>query len=227
MNCWICGDPATTGEHKTKHSDLRAVLGKPTQKRPFYYHDKNVRNHPLGSFKGNFLKSTSRLCAPCNNERTQPYDRAWEQLSQFLRIRTPPLRAGDFVRGDRVYPLRATKEMCNVHLYFTKLTGCHLVEAGVKFDQNALASSILTGTPNPYIHLKFGISRSGMSLGTSDVMADAFASDNTLAFAAWAYSLEKLVVHVMYAVGGESREGLVNAWHPRAGSNRFILADFP
>ena len=25
MNCWICGNKATTGEHKTKASDLRAL----------------------------------------------------------------------------------------------------------------------------------------------------------------------------------------------------------
>ena len=34
--CWICGAPATTGEHKTKLSDLKAVLGKPTQQQPVY-----------------------------------------------------------------------------------------------------------------------------------------------------------------------------------------------
>jgi hypothetical protein len=33
--CWICGEPATTGEHKTKQSDLRAVLGTPTPGNPF------------------------------------------------------------------------------------------------------------------------------------------------------------------------------------------------
>jgi len=35
--CWICGGPAATGEHKTKQSDLRAVLGTPKQEKPFYY----------------------------------------------------------------------------------------------------------------------------------------------------------------------------------------------
>jgi hypothetical protein len=227
MDCWICGDPATTGEHKTKQSDLRAVLGKPSQAQPFYYHDKKVRNRPIGSFKGDFLKSPSRLCARCNNERTQPHDRAWERMSEWLRMRTPPIQAGNFVRGDRVYPFGATEEMRNVHLYFTKLTGCHLTEAGLKFDQAALAKSILTGKPNPYIHLKFGISRSGLLLGMSDLKAATLAPDSLLAFAVWIYSLEALVVHVMYAIPGESREGLVNSWHPRSGSNRFVLADFP
>jgi hypothetical protein len=59
LDCWICGAPATTGEHKTKQSDLRGVLGKPTQEQPFYYHDKKVRNRPIGSYKGDFLKSTT------------------------------------------------------------------------------------------------------------------------------------------------------------------------
>ncbi len=227
MDCWICGDPATTGEHKTKQSDLRAFLGKPSQAQPSYYHDKKVRNRPIGSFKGDFLKSPSRLCAPCNNDRTQPYDRAWERMSDWLRMRTPPVRAGNFVRGDRVYPIAATEEMRNMHLYFTKLTGCHLTEAGLNFDRAALAKSLLTGKPNPYIHLKFGISRSGLLLGMSDLKAATLAPDSRLAFAVWIYSLEALVVHVMYAIPGESRDGLINSWHPRSGSNRFVVADFP
>lgn len=117
--------------------------------------------------------------------------------------------------------------MCNVHLYFTKLTGCYLVEGGAKFEQAALAESILTGKPNPYIHLKFGVSSTGSHVGPSDLKADTLASDNSVAFAVWVYALGALVIHVMYAIAGERREGLVNAWHPRLGSNRFVLADFP
>jgi hypothetical protein len=102
-----------------------------------------------------------------------------------------------------------------------------LVAAGAKFDQAALAKSILTGKPNPYIHLKFGVSRSGLLVGGSDLKAATLASDNSLAFAVWAYSLGALVIHVMYAIAGERREGLVDSWSPRQGSNRFVLANFP
>jgi hypothetical protein len=227
LDCWICGAPATTGEQKTKQSDLRGAPGKPTQAQPFYYHDKKVRNRPIGSYKGDFLKSQSRLCAPCNNQRTQPHDFAWERMSDWLRARTPPIRGGDVVRADRIYSHGATQEMRNVQLYFTKLTGCHLVESGLKFDQAALAQSILTGKANPYIHLKFGISRTGLSLGMSDLNVATLTSDSSLAFAVWIYSLGSLVVRVMYSIAGERRDGLINAWHPRSGSNRLILADFP
>ena len=30
MKCWICGDDATTDEHKTKRSDLASVNAPPT-----------------------------------------------------------------------------------------------------------------------------------------------------------------------------------------------------
>jgi hypothetical protein len=227
MDCWICGASATTGEHKTKQSDLKAVLGTPTQARPFYYHDGKVKNRPIGSFKGDFLKSPSRLCARCNNQITQPYDRAWQRMSEWLRSRTPPIRAGEAVRGSRIFPVRARQQMTNVHLYFTKLTGCHLVEAGFKFDRQALAESILTGRPNQYVFLKIGLSRAGVPLGMSNLMADLLAADQSLAFAVWSYSLGAFVVHVMYAITGEKRDGLVGAWHPRTGSTRLELADFP
>lgn len=35
--CWICkANKADSGEHKTKRSDLLAVLGTPSQEKPFF-----------------------------------------------------------------------------------------------------------------------------------------------------------------------------------------------
>jgi hypothetical protein len=72
---WICKErKADSGEHKTKRSDLLAVLGKPTQDEPFYFQDLNRRNKPIGSLDAKILKSPIRICAFCNNARTQPHD---------------------------------------------------------------------------------------------------------------------------------------------------------
>ncbi len=51
------------------------------------------------------------------------------------------------------------------------------MEAGLNFDRQSLASSILTGKPNPYVYLKFGLSRAGVPVGMSNLMADVRASD--------------------------------------------------
>ncbi|MGA8493986.1 MAG: hypothetical protein WB764_00795, partial [Xanthobacteraceae bacterium] len=69
--CWICNhDEADSGEHKTKRSDLLAVLGNPTQEEPFYYSDLERLNRPVGSLDAKILKAPIRICAECNTTRT-------------------------------------------------------------------------------------------------------------------------------------------------------------
>src|SRR5260370_22158967 len=126
--CWICNrNEANSGEHKTKRSDLLAVLGKPTQAKPFYYHDLEQKNRPVKSLDAQILKSPVRICAECNTTRTQPHDRAWERMSERLRAR--PLKVGQWVRADRIFRHDTRREMRNVHLFFLKLFGCMLCEA--------------------------------------------------------------------------------------------------
>src|SRR6188472_2933686 len=88
--CWICNtNEANSGEHKTKRSDLLAVLGNPTQSEPFFYHDLKEANQPVRTLRADILKAPVRICAHCNGTRTQPHDRAWERMSAWLRNRQP------------------------------------------------------------------------------------------------------------------------------------------
>src|SRR5271156_3191658 len=81
--CWICNrNEANSGEHKTKRSDLLAVLGRPTQEEPFYYSDLERLNRPVASLDAKILQAPIRICAECNTTRTQPHDRAWEHMSK-------------------------------------------------------------------------------------------------------------------------------------------------
>jgi hypothetical protein len=165
--CWICGDAATSGEHKTKRSDLRDVLGKPSQATPLYYHDAKVKNSRVGSLDAKVLKSPGRLCAACNNARTQPHDRAWEQLSHGLRTRTPALTAGMSVRVNTIFPYDTARYMRHVHLYFVKLFGCHIEALNMALDLKRFSDAILNDAAHPNVYLKFGIGKKGMT-GSSD-----------------------------------------------------------
>jgi hypothetical protein len=121
--CWICKqDKADSGEHKTKRSDLKAVLGPPTQEEPFFYHDLHKANRPVGSLDAKILKSPVRICAYCNNTRTQPHD-----MSDRLRSRR--LAVGRWVRCNNIFGYCTKREMLNVHLFLLKLFGCMLAEA--------------------------------------------------------------------------------------------------
>ena len=226
--CWICKtNKADSGEHKTKRSDLLAVLGKPSQEEPFYYHDLHKANRPVGSLDAKILKSPVRICAYCNNTHTQPHDRAWEIMSDSLRSRR--LAVGQWVRCNGIFREFTKREMLNVHLFFVKLFGCMLAEAKANgFDLPIgiapFSTAILSGLPHAEVHLQFGrhdgvVGRSNLHCWRTDPGQSVLA--------AWLYELDTIAVSVMYVQAGrfEHRRDL---WHPRSrtGSTRFQIVDF-
>ena len=227
--CWICGDPATTGEHKTKRSDLRSVFGIPTQSNPLYVHDAEKRNRRVGSLDAKVLKSPGRICPHCNNARTQPHDRAWEKLSAALRTRTPAIAPGSIVRTNQILRCDTAREMLNVHLYFVKLFGCHIAGNGIPLDITGFADAIMNEKAHPCVYLKFGCGRmfAGKPMtGMSDMWLTPAPPGGTSTFATWFYDVETVGINVMFAVAGEKRQGLVGAWHPRQGTTRLTMADY-
>src|SRR5690349_15005842 len=113
--CWICNaNPADSGEHKHKRSDLLAVFGKPSQTKPLYYHDLTRTNRLVGGLDAKILHAPLRICKECNNALTQAHDKAWERMSEALR--SYDLKVGQWLRASRVFPYRTRRHMINVHL---------------------------------------------------------------------------------------------------------------
>jgi hypothetical protein len=226
--CWICNqNEADSSEHKTKRSDLAAVLGNPSQEKPLYYHDLETPNRAVGSLDAKILKSPIRICNNCNSARTQPHDRAWERMSDWLRGRHPPLNVGGFARGNRIFRYDTRKEMLNVHLFFLKLFGCMLSEAiangyEVPIPIEPFSNAIMSGRPHPEVHLQFG--KCDGTIGRSNLHCWETEPGGSV-LAAWLYELDSIAVSVMFAQAGrwEPRRDL---WHPLTGSNRFQIADF-
>jgi hypothetical protein len=225
--CWICNqNEANSGEHKTKRSDLLAVLGNPTQEEPFHYHDLEQRNRPVKSLDAKILKAPIRICAECNTTRTQPHDRAWEEMSKWLRERQPPLKVGGLVRGNRIFPQSTRTEMKNVHLFFLKLFGCMICEAksnghDVPIDIAPLSDAIMSGQPHPEVYLQFG--KCDGTVGRSNL--HCWTTDRGSVLAGWLYELDNIAVSVMFAQAGRW-EPSPDTWHPLTGSNRFRVVDF-
>jgi hypothetical protein len=204
-----------------------AVLGTPSQEKPFFYHDLHKANRAVGSLDAKILKSPVRICAHCNHARTQPHDRAWEAMSDRLRSRR--LAVGQCVRCNSVFRHFTKREMLNVHLYFLKLFGCMLAEAkanghDIPIDIDAFSTAIMSGRPHAEVHLQFGkhdgiIGRSNLHVWKTD------PGESVLG--AWLYELDTIAVSVLYVQAGkfEHRRDL---WHPRSrtSSKRFQIADF-
>lgn len=227
--CWICGNPATTGEHKTKRSDLRAIFSTATQGNPLFLHDTQRRNQRVGSLDAKVLKLPGRICAHCNNARTQPHDLAWEKLSTGLRSWTPAVGPGTIVWPNRIFGTDRVREMLKVHLYFVKLFGCHIAGNNIPIDITGFADAIMHGKSHPHVYLKFWRGRmfDGRPLvGMTDMWIVPAPIGGFSPFATWFYDIGVVGINVMYAVPGEKRQGLVGAWHPRQGATRLTIAEY-
>lgn len=214
MKCWVCDNDACTGEHTIKRSDLRAIFGHVSQDRPLYRHTAKKRNVLVKGLNVDLLKSGGRLCAHCNNQRTQPFDNAWGRLSAALRAKKV-IRSGECIDLGKVFPGSVKKSMLHVHLYFVKLFGCLIAENALPIDIEGFSQAILNSVAHPKVYLAVSPLTYGLasaSVGYSDL--NLAEKNGGTAFAAWLLTLDRFTVRVMYAEPTEHRKGLVDAWHP-------------
>lgn len=212
MKCWICGSDADSGEHVIKASDLKAVFGVITQRKPIYTHTRLRKNQPIPGIKSDRLKYGARICARCNNERTQSHDHAWERLSDYLRSRHPPIEDDTVIDLDKVFPGAVKRSMLGVHLFFVKHFGCRIVEQAVPLDVQPFANAILRGVAHPKVHLAFWTHPLGKRAGGTPVFVRKVG--NTLRYAGWCYVLDRIAVNVVYLEPPQRRKDLAHAWHP-------------
>jgi hypothetical protein len=224
--CWVCGDLGNSREHKTKRSDLKSAFARVTQATPLYLHDARRRNRQIGSLNADPLKSNAPFCHNCNTTLTQPYDQAWEILSEGLR-RHPNLRSGGSIRIAGIVQYDTRRCMVDAQLFFVKLFGCHVAEQNLTLDLRLFAQSLKARMAHPHVYLRFG---AGPTLagepvtGMSDMQL-ALLPNGACAFATWIYSVAGLSVNVMYAIPGEQRAGLIGAWHPKNGTTKVRIHD--
>lgn len=226
--CWICGNSANSREHRVKRSDLKYIAGTPTQEKPLFLHTDKRRNRRIGSLNADALKFTSGLCHYCNTTRTQGHDLAWQHLSEFLLSHQPPMRAGQFIRANSIFPYDTRSAMRGVHLYIVKLFGCMVMGGNVtSIDITTFADAILRNRFHPNIYAAFGPAPEGTGkaiAGASNL--EVLTLDGRCAYAVWIHHVADLWVQIMFAADGERRKGLERAWHPRFGHKGFLMAEF-
>lgn len=193
---------------------MRSIFGHIRQNQPVYRHSASRRNARVKGITADILKSTALLCSRCNNQRTQPYDRAWETLSAYLRSK-PHILGRDRIDLGRVFPGAVHKSMLHVHLFFVKLFGCLVAANSIPIDIAGFSKAILNNTAHPQVHLAISAYTDGIpsgSAGYSDL--DTAQLNGRVVYANWQYILDRFSIRVMYAEPTEHRKGLVDSWHP-------------
>lgn len=116
-------------------------------------------------------------CSKCNNERTQPYDKAYEKFSEYIRNNFKKIKKNGQINFNLIFGKKKSKEMQkNLFLYFNKSFGSQLYKIGLLIPneikdvilgkiniKNTLKISIFIGEKGNYLqNLSFdGIFRNG------------------------------------------------------------------
>jgi hypothetical protein len=226
MECWICGDQATTKEHKFKVSDLVQHIGQISEVSPIVRWPDGKRKQYVKSKKSPKLTFETLICASCNNKRTQPYDKAWEVLSNyFYKNREQIIGRGQW-EPKKVFPGSSKKALINVHLYFLKWFGCKSKDFGVPLDYSVLADNILSGTPNSNFYLKFG-NTPGLPVGTRyaletpmQVLEHTNSGSTHSAFTY--YLVGQISIEAIYTLGTNDKPEVIGTWSPLDRKKKFI-----
>lgn len=217
--CWICGArPADSGEHRFKASDMRLVAPRVSQATPvFLQRDSKATNDRVGSAKANKLKFAKSICTGCNNALTQPYDFAWEQLSEYLLANWPMIvKRGSFDLS-KPFPGGTRAATLNVHLFFVKLFGCKLHAEGKVIDLVPFSKALLTGTAHDEVNITVANSAVGdgrVLMYDSEIYTMTEKGSGELHGAVWLYLLHPVAVKVHYIKAGAKLHAVGHPWHP-------------
>lgn len=227
MNCWICNSFANTGEHIVKATDLKGEFGGISQNKPVYFNGLGLKNNQIGSFKNNKFKSPALICARCNNNLTQPFDRAWEALHTFIKENQKQLFKAGYINLSNVFSGIESQSMLHVHLYFAKLFGCRIVADNISIDISLFSKSLRERRPHPYLYLCIGKTNGYGGNKISGITPNSAVSlKSETIFASWMYIVGSVSVNVIFSKVGVRGKKISNPWHPKYRNNSFKLARY-
>ena len=127
----MCGDPATTGEHKIKRTDLERVHGRGDSFRlanlNYLRSDSSVVT--IQGSNSRHVKYRSVLCGPCNNAKSQPFDHAYDTFAQYVEDNQDVLLRRRQIDFESIYGVAWRVNQINLFKYFVKALGCRISDA--------------------------------------------------------------------------------------------------
>ena len=215
MNCWICGAPADSKEHRIKASDVRRFFGGVSRTTPIYFQGGARPNIPVGSAKSNRLKTRNVICVRCNDTKTAAFDRAWEAMSTYVLDNWSDIKRRKSLKLQRVFPGRTKEQAINVQLFFAKLFGCRIVDERIPIPLTAFEKAVRAGTPHPNLYLTLTVATFDSRLSEYAAQSEVHAvkRGGACVRAAWYYTLGEFSVKVTWTDSTFQERSRI-AWHP-------------
>ena len=139
--CWICGAPANSREHRIKKSDLMRRYGRQSYRSMGgMVHVIGGEPHDIQGPSDSRLTYEPLLCADCNNAKSQPWDKAYEQFECRVFEHSREILRKRFILLEDVFGSENFSGACpNLYKYFVKAFGCRLVAANMMVPHDLVA----------------------------------------------------------------------------------------
>jgi hypothetical protein len=148
--CWWCESaPADSREHKLKRSDLVRQFGSGPYPELVSVRDGKSRN--MQGPNSTLAKFKATMCANCNNQRSQPFDLAYDQFTGYIHEHERHVLSSRSVDLRAVYGKDWGLGRDGLLRYMAKHVGCRLAENNVEVPPSI--RSYLDGGPEPRAEL--------------------------------------------------------------------------
>lgn len=209
--CWICrAAKATSGEHITKASDMKADIRHFDQKNPAYFHSDVAFDIPVKSIDNDRVKMKV-ICEACNTTLSQPFDRAWERLSDCLRSGGSERR---FISKKEIYGTNSYSPLVEVHLYFLKILGCRLADLEADFNLKPFSRCLRRRESHPDVYIAFGKLEEDWIIETSCSQL-IFDRPKNPSYMSMILTTGRTVMDILYWPDGTKLTRQQKFWHPR------------
>jgi hypothetical protein len=182
----------------------------------FLQRDGRATNIRVGSPKSGALKFAKSICAYCNNTVTQPYDAAWQHLSEYLQLNWQVVRRRGQFNLSAAFPGGTRSAALNVHLYFVKMLGCKIFEEKIRIDLATFSAALLHGRAHPEVRLLVAEDRigNGRVLFWDSEVHVMSNQHRELHGAIWLYLAQPVAIKVSYIKAGAPLHTPGYPWHP-------------
>lgn len=124
--CWWCGSIADSQEHRHKASVLRRMWGD----EGLYLGRSGEKPYSIRGPNSKAVKFSKILCRKCNNERSQPFDVAYDAYVSFIQSNANELSRAQSLDWREVYGGSWQESARFLGGYAVKNFGCWMAEAG-------------------------------------------------------------------------------------------------
>lgn len=148
--CWWCrAAPADSREQKLKRSDLVRQFGTGPYEELVSARERKLRN--VQGPNSALAKFKPTMCAKCNNERSQPFDLAYDRFTSYLHERERHVLSSRSVDLRAVYGSDWEPGRDGLLRYMAKHVGCRLADNSIEVPESI--RRYLDGGPEPHAEL--------------------------------------------------------------------------